>query len=392
MRSRKLTRRSVMTGFVGISFVLPVLAQTQPAHQVPRRYPRGANFPTGLLDQIKSRNKVVEAINQTLKLDADLVKSIGEDNSLFKGPAASLATSYMAPMTPVKDQLFCGSCWVFAAAGAFEGAYLKMNNKTIAVSTQQMLDCSFPWNSCKDGGYHEICFVALTSHGIVESGKYDGIDDYKGVKNSCDLTVSSPVFKSHNWGYVRDAGMRDDSLIPWDVALKQAILRYGPIVCGVFTDEPTDNGTRSYPQFMAWDEYQKINPDGSPCMTWSEFGPSKVFPGIPSEKLKKDQSEHDHQVLLVGWDDNLVWDGTVAWDATLAKHHGCWIIKNSWGMNWGDEGYMRLPYGCNNVGLAASWIYVMPDNALVSENLVHRLDDIEQGYFGMFYTNMNIFQ
>jgi hypothetical protein len=49
----------------------------------------------------------------------------------------------------------------------------------------------------------------------------------------------------------------------------------------------------------------------------------------------------------------------VGWDDSLGDH-GVWIIKNSWGTNWGDEGYIKLPYGTNNIGFAASWVLAKP--------------------------------
>ena len=53
-------------------------------------------------------------------------------------------------------------------------------------------------------------------------------------------------------------------------------------------------------------------------------------------------SSPNHAVVLVGWDDT----------------NSCWIMKNSWGTGWGESGYMRIAYGCSNIGYAAS--YALP--------------------------------
>jgi hypothetical protein len=53
-------------------------------------------------------------------------------------------------------------------------------------------------------------------------------------------------------------------------------------------------------------------------------------------------SSPNHAVVLVGWDDV----------------NSCWIMKNSWGTGWGEGGYMRIAYGCSNIGYAAS--YALP--------------------------------
>lgn len=44
--------------------------------------------------------------------------------------------------------------------------------------------------------------------------------------------------------------------------------------------------------------------------------------------------EINHAVLLVGWDDQL----------------GAWIIKNSWGKDWGDNGFALVAYDCCRLG------------------------------------------
>lgn len=48
----------------------------------------------------------------------------------------------------------------------------------------------------------------------------------------------------------------------------------------------------------------------------------------------------NHIVTLVGWDDT----------------KGAWILKNSWGTDWGDKGYMYIKYGCNRVGESATFV------------------------------------
>ncbi len=48
----------------------------------------------------------------------------------------------------------------------------------------------------------------------------------------------------------------------------------------------------------------------------------------------------NHFVVLCGWDDSL----------------GAWRLKNSWGTNWGDNGYMWIAYGCHKVGWAANYV------------------------------------
>ena len=51
----------------------------------------------------------------------------------------------------------------------------------------------------------------------------------------------------------------------------------------------------------------------------------------------------NHAVMIVGWDDT-------------QGANGVWIMRNSWGTAWGENGYMRIQYGCSSIGYAANFI------------------------------------
>jgi cathepsin L len=50
----------------------------------------------------------------------------------------------------------------------------------------------------------------------------------------------------------------------------------------------------------------------------------------------------NHAVNLVGWDE------------TVKPYH--WIMRNSWGKEWGENGYMRIAYGSKKIGYAATYV------------------------------------
>jgi hypothetical protein len=94
--------------------------------------------------------------------------------------------------------------------------------------------------------------------------------------------------------------------VPGVDELKQAIAQYGPVAVSVYVG----------PQFS---QYK------SGVFATNEAGAS---------------NQTNHSVVLVGWNE----------DAQA------WILRNSWGANWGQNGYMLIRYGVSNVGLAASYV------------------------------------
>jgi C1A family cysteine protease len=108
--------------------------------------------------------------------------------------------------------------------------------------------------------------------------------------------------KLDNWAYVGD-----QNSTPSVGDLKQAIFTYGPVAVTVTAD--------SY--FQAYNT------------------------GVYNFD---DQSTTNHIVDLVGWNDS----------------DGAWILRNSWGPEWGEKGYMRIRYGVSNVGQTATFVIYKP--------------------------------
>jgi cathepsin L len=54
------------------------------------------------------------------------------------------------------------------------------------------------------------------------------------------------------------------------------------------------------------------------------------------------EKDINHAITIVGWDDK----------------KNAYLVKNSWGPQWGDDGYVWVEYGCNNIGYGATWAVV----------------------------------
>jgi cathepsin L len=206
-------------------------------------------------------------------------------------------------VTPVRYQGLCGSCWAFTSLAVFEAGYLIMNNRELDLSEQHLIDCAIDRygrdaGSCNGGWYGKV-FDYLT----LKSAANESAAPYLGRTSRCTSVPSTP-FKVVAWGYVtKDAG------IPAVDEMKKALCKYGPIAATV----------KVTPAFQAYaggifDEHAQVS------------GPKDI----------------NHGIVIVGWDDD----------------KNAYLIKNSWGEKWGEDGYMWIEYGCNNIGYGAAWIAV----------------------------------
>ncbi len=206
-------------------------------------------------------------------------------------------------MTDVRYQGTCGSCWAFTSLAVFEGCLKIMNDIELDLSEQHLINCAedsrgSDAGSCNGGWYGKV-FDYLSRNEVVEE-KYA---PYKGRSLNCSQTKRTDL-KVVAWGYVRkDAG------IPSVKEMKNAISKHGPIAACV----------KVTPAFQAYasgifDEHARVG----------------------------GERDINHGIVIVGWDDT----------------KKSYLIKNSWGERWGENGYMWIEYGCNNIGYGAAWITV----------------------------------
>ncbi|CAF4871387.1 unnamed protein product [Pieris macdunnoughi] len=187
-------------------------------------------------------------------------------------------------VTEVKDQMNCGSCFAFSAVGNIEGQYAKAHSTTaISLSNQQAFDCSST-PDCKQGGVPHNVFLALAQQG----GSMTEADyPYEQVKGQC-RTDKSKIAVTVTGG--SQLGVNDED------SLQDALANYGPLSIAICSNDQL--------------KQQRGN---------SIFTPTVSCPS------------NNHAVLLVGYGK----DGETEF----------WIIKNSWGVSWADQGYIRLIKG-----------------------------------------------
>lgn len=198
-------------------------------------------------------------------------------------------------VTPIKDQGQCGSCWSFSTTGGLEGAYQIKSGQLISLSEQQYVDCApFPNQGC-NGGSMDFGLRYAKDHDLCLEDSYP----YEAQTKKC--RASGCTVGLHK-GVV--TGVKDLAVVPEVVPASQANMQ------SAVAQQPVSVAVDA----GAFQSYQSGVLDEDMCGT----------------KL-------DHGVLVVGY-------GTYEGD-------NYWKIKNSWGPQWGMDGFILLKRGGGGKGV-----------------------------------------
>lgn len=217
--------------------------------------------------------------------------------------------------TPAKHQGDCGSCWDFAALGVLE-SIINIRENCAALdpdlSEQYVLSCLPEAGSCRGGSsfrafelIQNTSFSGNNCNGVVPEScfPYQANFDYNPSCSEKCSDWEQQLVPILDYGYWESHGTDEDRQ-----AIKSQVMEHGPVCVGM----------RVVDYFKLW--------------WWLIDDPEQYYPdtGVSGRV--------NHVVVIVGWKD----------DSSI-RNGGYWICKNSWGTEWGYDGFFNIEYGSLNI-------------------------------------------
>jgi len=201
-------------------------------------------------------------------------------------------------VTGVKDQGQCGSCWTFSTTGNIEGQWFLTKKVLISLSEQNIVDCD---HLCANGSCDSGCNGGLMGTAfdyVIQNG---GIDTeasypYTAVDGTCHYNAANKGATISGWNFVSS----DEN------QMAVSLISIGPLSVAV------------------------------DAVSWQFYIGGVLYNPIPCG------TSLDHGVLIVGFGSEV---------NIIGENMPFWIIKNSWGSDWGESGYIRIERGDGYCGV-----------------------------------------
>ncbi|XP_017044214.1 procathepsin L-like [Drosophila ficusphila] len=201
-------------------------------------------------------------------------------------------------VSPVENQgSDCQSCWAFSASGCLEAHLAKKTLRLVPLSPKHLVDCvPSPSQGCQRG-WVSLAFNYTRDYGIATKQSYP----YQPQTDACRWNPKSSAGTLRSYVTLNNNDERE---------MAEVVYNIGPVTASI------DHVHEEFTQYVS--------------------GVLRI-PGCRSARMKL-----SHSMLVVGF-------GT---DPTWGDY---WLIKNSYGTSWGENGYVRLARNAGNMCGIASY-------------------------------------
>lgn len=276
---------------------------------------------------------------------------IKKNKNLSKSVSSNLPSFYdlrsLGLLTDIKDQGNIGDCWAFGSIASLESNILKNTGKTYDFSEINLAANNGFNLGLNDGGN----YLMATAYFARWGGPVDEKDDpYPNPAEADKVVVKSGLAPLK---HVQDVIFIPDRITSTDNnEIKQDIMNYGAVTTSIYMDLNFLNDTNnSY--------YENITND------------------------------INHSIDIVGWDDNYSSSNFI----NTPPGNGAFICRNSWGKDFGDQGYFYVSYYDNSIGQYNA-VYINTEN-INNYNNIYQYDPlgVYDGYsYGSSSWGANVFR
>lgn len=222
--------------------------------------------------------------SKILGADPSLKSKTRNINYIRESPANEPLVDWSGKYTtPVKNQEQCGSCWAFSATEQIESDAMRTLGTTYILSPEQIVQCDSNAYGC-NGGWSESAYQYVQDNGGIEQNSDYPYTSGGGDTGTCQADNSKDVLDVTGFSTVSGDNV--------EAAMATYVQTTGPLSVCLAAD------------------------------TWMSY-----TGGV----ISSCDDAVDHCVQAVGVD----------------IQNGFWKVRNSWGADWGESGYIRLAYGSN---------------------------------------------
>ncbi|XP_076073322.1 dipeptidyl peptidase 1-like isoform X2 [Mytilus galloprovincialis] len=214
-------------------------------------------------------------------------------------------------VSPIRNQLACGSCYAFGSLAMNEARVRIMTNgtKTPVFSTQDIVECSEYSQGCDGGFPYLIGGKYAEDFGLVS----ESCNPYTGKDGQCKTQTSCPRQYATKYEYIGGFyGACNEEL------MMKNLVENGPIAVS----------------FMVYDDFMHYKSGIYQHTTLTNsFNPFEIT---------------NHVVLVVGY----------GYDSDIGNKY--WLVKNSWGTKWGEDGFFRIMRGVDECSIESIAVQSFP--------------------------------